>query len=280
MKYMELNNNEKIPIQSFGTYEIEPNKTKEVVIKALDVGYRSIDTAQVYYNEKEIGDAVKESEIGRDDIFLTTKNWVSNAGYDKTIKAVNKSIENLQTDYIDLFLIHEPFGDYYGSYRALEELQKEGKILSIGVSNFNPDRLIDLVMNNDVVPQVNQIETTPYFQQHKANEIMNELGIVHQAWGPFSEGIDNLFKNPILLKIADNHSKSTGQVILRWLIDRNIAFSCKSVHEERMKENIDIYDFELTQGEIDEIKEIDRNESPFVDLTDPETVKEFNEEKI
>jgi diketogulonate reductase-like aldo/keto reductase len=280
MKYIELNNHEKMPIQSFGTYEIEPDKTKEIVIRALDAGYRSIDTAQVYYNEKEIGDAVKESEIDREDIFLTSKNWVSNAGYDKTIKAVNKSIENLQTDYIDLFLIHEPFGDYYGSYRALEELQKEGKILSIGVSNFNPDRLIDLVMNNDVVPQVNQIETTPYFQQHKANEIMNELGVVHQAWGPFSEGIDNLFKNPILLEIANNHSKSTGQVILRWLIDRNIAFSCKSVHEERMKENMDIFDFKLTQGEIDEIKEIDRNKSPFVDLTDPETVKEFNEEII
>ena len=280
MEYIELNNHEKIPVQSFGTYEIEPNKTKDVVIKALEVGYRSIDTAQVYYNEKEIGDAVKESEVDREDIFLTSKNWVSNAGYDKTIKAVNKSIENLQTDYIDLFLIHEPFGDYYGSYHALEKLQKEGKVLSIGISNFNPDRLIDLVMNNDIVPQVNQIETTPYFQQHKANEIMNELGIVHQAWGPFSEGIDNLFKNPILLKIANNHSKSTGQVILRWLIDRNIAFACKSVHEERMKENIDIFDFELTQGEIEEIKEIDRNESPFVDLTDPETVKEFNEEII
>ena len=280
MKYIELNNNEKIPIQSFGTYEIEPNKTKEVVIKALDMGYCSIDTAQVYYNEKEVGNAVKESEINREDIFLTSKNWVSNAGYDKTIKAVNKSIENLQTDYIDLFLIHEPFGDYYGSYRALEKLQKEGKIISIGVSNFNPDRLIDLVMNNDIVPQVNQIETTPYFQQHEANEIMNELGIVHQAWGPFSEGFDNLFKNPILLKIAKNHSKSIGQVILRWLIDRNIAFACKSIREERMKENIDIFDFELTQEDIGEIKKIDRGKSPFVDLTDPETVREFNEEKI
>lgn len=280
MKYIELNNNEKIPIQSFGTYEIKPEKTKDVIIKALDVGYRSIDTAQVYYNEKEVGDAVKESEIAREDIFLTTKNWVSNAGYDKTMKAINKSMENLQTDYIDLFLIHEPFGDYYGSYRALEKMQKEGKILSIGVSNFNPDRLIDLVMNNDIVPQVNQIETSPIFQQHDAHELMNELGIVHQAWGPFSEGMDNLFNNPILLKIADKYSKSTGKVILRWLIDRNIAFACRSEKENRMKENIDIFDFKLTEEDINEIKKLDNGESPFIDLTDPETVKEFNEEKI
>ena len=280
MKYFKLNNGEKIPAISFGVYEIEPNETKEAVLKALDVGYRSIDNAQVYFNEKDVGQAIKESEISRDDVYLISKNWVSNAGSDKTIKAFNKTLEDLQTDYLDLFLIHQPFGDYYGSYRALQDLQKEGKILSIGVSNFNPDRLIDLVMNNDIVPQVNQVETSPFFQQHEAHEIMEKLGVRHQAWGPFSEGMDNLFKNPILTEIADKYSKSTGQVILRCLVDREIAFACRSVREERMKENIDIFDFKLSEEDIEKIKEIDTGESPFMDYTDPETVVDFNEEVI
>lgn len=280
MEYYKLNNGEKIPALSFGVYEINPKKTKKVVIEALDVGYRSIDTAQIYYNEKEVGDAVKESEVAREDIFLISKNWVSNAGYDKTIKAVNQSLENMQTDYLDLYLIHQPYGDYYGSYRALQDLQKEGKLLSIGLSNFNTARLIDLVMNNDVVPQVNQIETTPYFQQYEANEYMEKLGVLHQAWGPLSEGIDNLFENPILVEIAEKYSKSTPQIILRWLIDRNIAGICRSMKRERMLQNIDIFDFELTGSEIEKIKEIDRGKSPFINHDDPETVKEFNEETL
>ncbi len=171
---------------------------------------------------------------------------MSNAGYDKTIKAFNKSLENLQTDYLDLFLIHEPYGDYYGSYRALQDLQKEVKIISIGVSNFNPARLLDLVMNNDITPQVNQVETTPYFQQYEANEYMKKGDVLHQAWGPLSEGLNNLFKNPILVEIAEKYSKSTPQVILRWLIDRDIAGICSSVKEERMLQNINIFDFKLS----------------------------------
>ena len=269
-----------MPALNFGVYEIEIDKTKEVVLKALDVGYRSIDNAQVYYNEKEVGKAIKETDIPREEIFLTSKNWVSNAGYDKTIKAFNKTLEDLQTDYLDLFLIHQPFGDYYGSYRALQDLQKEGKIISIGLSNFYPDRLIDLVMNNDVLPQVNQVETTPYFQQYGSHEFMKKLGVLHQAWGPFSEGMDNLFENPILKEIADKYSKSTSQVILRWLIDRDISVACRSINENRMKENIDIFDFKLSKADIEKIKEIDRGESPFIDYTDPETVEEFNEEII
>lgn len=280
MKYLKLNNGEKMPALSFGVYEVDVKKTKDVVLDALDVGYRSIDNAQVYYNEKEVGDAIKESEIPREEIFLTTKNWVSNAGYDKTMKAFNKSLENLQTDYLDLFLIHEPFGDYYGSYRAMQELQKEGKVISIGVSNFNSARLTDLVMNSDVVPQVNQIETTPYFQQYEAHKHMKELDILHQAWGPLSEGLDNLFKNPILVEIAEKYSKSTPQIILRWIIDRDIGGICRSMKKERMIQNIDIFDFELTNKEIEKIKEIDRNKSPFIDFDDPETVKEFNEEIV
>lgn len=178
-------------------------------------------------------------------------------------------MEDLQTDYLDLFLIHQPYGDYYGSYRALQDLQKEGKVISIGLSNFYPDRLVDLVMNNDVLPQANQVETTPYFQQYEANEVMKKLGVSHQAWGPFSEGMDNLFENPILKEIADKYLKSTGQVILRWLIDRDISAACKSVREDRMRENIDIFDFKLSKEDIENIKEMDRGESPFIDHTDP-----------
>lgn len=280
MKYFKLNNGEKMPALNFGVYEIEPEETKDAVLKALEVGYRAIDNAQVYYNEKEVGQAIKETDVPREEIFLTSKNWVSNAGYDKTIKAFNKTLEDLQTDYLDLFLIHQPFGDYYGSYRALQDLQKEGKVLSIGLSNFYPDRLVDLVMNNEVLPQVNQVETSPYFQQYESNEVMKEYGILHEAWGPFSEGMDNLFENPILKEIADKYSKSTGQVILRWLVDRDIAAACRSVREERMKENIDIFDFELSKEDIEKIKELDRGESPFFDHTDLETVVDFNEEII
>ena len=280
MKFKKLNNNEKMPFMSFGVYEIEPENTKEAVLNALDSGYTSFDCAQVYYNEKEVGQAINESEIPREEIFLTSKNWVSNSGYDKTLKAVNKTLEDLQTDYLDLMLIHQPFGDYYGSYRALQDLQKEGTLLSIGVSNFNSARLIDLTMNSDIVPQVNQVETSPYFQQYEANKIMNKLGVVHQSWGPLSEGLDNLFENPILLEIAEKYDKSTVQIILRWLIDRDIPFSCRSVKTDRMEENIDIFDFNLNKKEIEKIKELDRGKSPFNDYDDPETAEEFNSEVI
>ena len=280
MEYFKLNNGEKMPVLSFGVFDIKPENTKEIVLKALNVGYRSIDNAQVYYNEKEVGQAIKESDISREDLFLTSKNWVSNAGYEKTIKGFNKTLEDLQTDYLDLFLIHQPYGDYYGSYRALHDLQKEGKILSIGLSNFYPDRLIDLIMNNDVVPQVNQVETSPYFQQWGAHEIMKKYDVLHQAWGPFSEGINDLFENPILKEIADKNSKSTHQVVLRWLYDRGIASACKSTHADRMKDNMDIFDFELTKDEIEKIKEINTGKSPFIDHNDPETVEEFNEEIV
>lgn len=280
MEFKKLNNGEKIPYISYGVYEIKPRKTKKAVINALNAGYTSIDNAQVYNNEKQVGEAIKEFGISREEVYLTSKNWVSNSGYEKTIKAVNKTLHDLQTDYLDLLLIHQPYGDYYGSYRALQDLQKEGTLRSIGVSNFDSARLVDLTMNFDIVPQVNQIETTPYFQQYESGEIMNKLGVTHQSWGPFSEGLDNLFKNPILLEIAEKYEKSTAQVILRWLIDREIPFSCRSVKTKRMEENIDVFDFKLNKKDIKKIRELDKGKSPFIDHNDPETAKEFNEEVI
>ncbi|WP_407430874.1 aldo/keto reductase [Methanobrevibacter sp.] len=280
MKFKKLNNNEKLPFVSYGVYEIDPKDTKNAVLNALERGYVAIDGAQVYYNEKEVGEAIKESEIPREEIYLTSKNWVSNSGYDKTIKAVNKTLEDLQTDYLDLLLIHQPFGDYYGTYRAFQDLQKDGKVLSIGLSNFDSARLVDLTMNFDIVPQVNQVETSPYFQQYEANEIMNKLCVAHQSWGPLSEGLDNLFKNSILLEIAEKYDKSTVQVIFRWLIDRDIPFSCRSVKTKRMEENIDVFDFELNKKDIEKIKELDFGESPFNDYDDPEIAEGFNSEII
>ena len=272
MEFKKLNNNEKLPFVSYGVYEIKPKKTKEAVLNALETGYRAIDGAQVYYNEKEVGEAIKESSIPREEIYLTSKNWVSNSGYDKTIKAVNRTLKDLQTDYLDLLLIHEPFGDYYGSYRALQDLQKEGTVLSIGVSNFNSTRLVDLTMNFDIVPQVNQVETTPYFQQYEANKVMGKLGVAHQSWGPLSEGLNNLFKNPILSEIAEKYDKSTVQIILRWLVE--------SLKTKRMEQNIDIFDFKLNKNDIKKIKELDLGKSPILDIEDPETAEEFNSEII
>ena len=280
MEFKKLNNNEKMPFISYGVYEISPRKTKKAVINALNAGYTSIDNAQIYYNEEKVGEAISESGIPREELFLTSKNWVSNSGYEKTMKAVNKTLDDLQTDYLDLLLIHQPFGDYYGSYRAFQDLQKEGKVLSIGVSNFDSVRLVDLCMNFDIVPQVNQVETTPYFQQYEANKIMNEWDVTHQSWGPLSEGLDNLFENPILLEIAEKYDKSAAQVILRWLIDRDIPLSCRSVKTERMEQNIDVFDFSLNENEIEKIKELDRGKSPFNDYNDPETAEEFISEVI
>ena len=280
MEFKKLNNNEKLPFISYGVYEIKPRKTKKAVLNALNAGYVAIDNAQIYCNEKEVGEAIKESGISREELFLTSKNWVSNSGYEKTMDAVNKTLNDLQTDYLDLLLIHQPFGDYYGTYRAFEDLLKEGTVRSIGLSNFDSVRLVDLTMNFDTVPQVNQVETTPYFQQYEANELMNKLGVAHQSWGPLSEGLNNLFKNPILSQIAEKYDKSTVQVILRWLIDRDIPFSCRSVKTERMEENIDIFDFSLNKNEIEEIKELDMGKSPFNDYNNPDTAEEFNSEVI
>ena len=259
MDFKKLNNNEKIPFISFGVFDINP---------------------QVYYNEKEVGQAISESEIPRDDLYLTTKVWVSNFGYDKTIKSVNKSLEDLQTDYLDLLLLHVPFGDYYGSYRALQDLQKEGKALSIGVSNFDPARLLDLDMHNDVTPQVNQVETSPFYQQYEPNEMMKKLGVAHQSWGPLGDGENNLFTNPILVDIAEKYGKTTAQVIFRCLIDRDIPFSCKSIKPHRMKENIDIFDFKLNKKEIEKIRQLDSGEDPYEEYFSPELVEDFCSEIV
>lgn len=262
-----------MPILGFGVYQVEPSETENVVFDALQTGYRSIDTAAAYMNEDAVGRAIKRSGIAREELFITTKLWIQDAGYESAKKAFDKSLQKLQFDYLDLYLIHQPFGDVYGAWRAMEELYKEGRIRAIGVSNFQPDRVMDFILHNEVVPAVNQIETHPFHQQIDAQKFLVDNGVQIESWGPFAEGKNNIFSNEILKSIAGKYGKSVAQVILRWMIQRDVVVIPKSVRKERMAENFNVFDFELTHEDMEAVKTLDTAESAFFDHRDPEMVK-------
>lgn len=274
MNYVELNNGVKIPILGYGVYQIaDQEECERCVLDAIQTGYRLIDTAQAYGNEAAVGKAIQKCGIPREALFITTKVWISNAGYEKAKKSIEESLEKLQLEYLDLVLIHQPFNDYYGTYRAMEDLYKEGKLKAIGVSNFYPDRLIDLIKFNEVVPAVNQVETHVFNQQVKAQEIMKKYGVHVQAWAPFAEGKNNLFSNETLKAVGDKYNKSTAQVALRYLIQREVSVLPKTVNKDRMIQNIDVFDFELSQEDMDLIATLDQAESLFFSHYDPQTVE-------
>lgn len=277
MEYVKLNNGVKMPILGFGVYQIPKEETKQAVLDAIKVGYRLIDTAQSYFNEKKVGDAIKECGVDRKELFITSKVWIDNYGYEKCKASVLESLKKLQTDYIDLMLLHQPFADYYGAYRALEELYEEGKIRAIGVSNFYPDRLADICLfGRKVVPAVNQIETNPLHQREYDQEVMNKYGVKIEAWAPFGEGRNNMFSNPTLVEIGKKYNKSAAQVILRWLIQRGVIVVCKSTHLDRIKQNFDVFDFTLSKGDMEKIKKLDTGDSLFFNHQDPKMVEWFD----
>ena len=273
MENIILQNNVEIPVLGFGVFQIPPQETEKAVLEAIEVGYRHIDTAQAYQNEKEVGNAIKNSGLDRKDFFITSKVWISNFGYEKTRTSVLRSLEALQTDYADLFLLHQPFGDIYGAWRALEELHNEGKIRAIGVSNFYPERLAEFVSFNNTIPAVNQVEINPFFQQNQAIDYMRQKGVQPQAWAPFAEGKNDIFTNPILSEIGKKYGKSVGQVILRWSIQRGVVALAKSVRKERMAENINIFDFELSADDMAKITTLDLGKSIIINHYDPAVVE-------
>lgn len=270
MEYVTLNNGLKMPKIGFGVYQIPDEKEAEKAVSdALEVGYRMIDTAASYFNEKAVGDAIKNSGIPRDELFITTKLWVQDYGYDNTLRAFETSMKKLGLDVLDLYLMHKPYGDYYGSWKALERLYKEGRIRAIGVTSFWNERLADLFNMNEIKPAVNQIETNVWFQQWSSGEFMSEHGIQHEAWGPFAGGNNDIFHVPLLQKIAKKHGKTPAQVMLRWLVQRNIVVIPKSVHKDRMEENLNIFDFSLDTEDMEQIKALDTGKSTIYDEMDP-----------
>ncbi|MCT2534809.1 aldo/keto reductase [Aquibacillus koreensis] len=276
MRYVELNNGVKMPILGYGVFQInDQEECERCVLDAISVGYRSIDTAQAYGNEEAVGRAIKKSGVPREELFITTKVWISNAGYETAKKSIEESLEKLQLDYVDLVLIHLPFNDYYGTYRAMEDLYEAGKLKAIGVSNFYPDRLMDLIQFNKVVPAVNQVETHPFYQQKKAQEIMNKYGVQMESWGPFAEGKNNIFSNETLKSVGEKYNKSNAQVALRYLIQRDIVVIPKTVNKERMIENMDVFNFELTNEDMELIASLDQEESSFYSLHDTSMVGFF-----
>lgn len=277
MEYVTFNNGVKMPILGFGVYQIPKEETKQCVLDAIKVGFRAIDTAQSYFNESEVGDAIMECGLPREELFITTKIWIDNYGYEKCRESVMESLKKLKTDYIDLVLLHQPFGDYYGAYRALEDLYHEGKIKAIGVSNFYPDRLVDMCLfGREVIPAVNQVETNPMNAQFKAQEVMKKYGVAIEAWAPFGEGKNGMFTNETLVNIGKKYGKSAAQVILRWLIQRGVIIACKSTHIERMKENFDVFDFELSDMDMENINALDSKDSLFFNHQDPAMVEWFD----
>lgn len=274
MKYKTLNNGVEIPVLGYGVFQItDLEECERCVSDAIEVGYRLFDTAQAYGNEEAVGRAIAKSDVPREEFFITTKVWISNAGYEKAKASIEESLDKLQLDYLDLLLIHQPFNDYYGTYRAMEEAYKEGKIKAIGVSNFYPDRLIDLAKFNEVVPAVNQVETHVFNQHHQAHEIMEKYEVQHQAWAPFAEGRKDFFENETLNQIGEKHGKTTAQVALRFLIQNDVIVIPKTTHRERMVENFNVFDFSLSDDELEQIAALDKKESAFFSHYDPETVE-------
>mgnify|MGYP004466349615 FL=1 len=273
MEYVTLNNGVKMPILGYGVYQVSPEECERCVLDAISVGYRSIDTAQAYTNEEGVGNAIQKCGVPRDELFITTKVWISNGGYDKAKQSIEESLKKLKTYYIDLLLIHQPFNDYYGTYRAMEEAYKNGKLRAIGVSNFYPDRLVDLCHFVEVPPMVNQVETHVFQQQKKAHEVMSKYKVQHESWGPFAEGRKDYFTNPVLTEIGQKYGKSVAQVGLRYLIQNDVVVIPKSTHIERMKQNIDIFDFSLSDEDMNRISALDTNESLFFSHYDAESVE-------
>lgn len=274
MKTVKLNNGVEMPLEGFGVFQVpDAVQCEQSVSDALAAGYRLIDTAAIYTNEKAVGAAIKKSGIMRKELFITTKLWIRDAGYEKAKAAFEISMEKLGLDYLDLYLIHQPFGDYYGSWRTMEELYKSGKIRAIGVSNFYPDRLVDLCLNAEVIPAVNQVECHPFFQQTQAMQTMKEYDVQIQSWGPFAEGMNNIFQNENLVEIGKKYGKTTAQVILRWNIQRGVIVIPKSVHKERIEENFNVWDFVLDSGDMETIAKLDKGHSEIINHFAPETVK-------
>lgn len=281
MQKVILNNGVEMPILGFGVFQVTDLKEcEDAVVNAIETGYRLIDTAASYMNESAVGNAIKKSGVARDQLFITTKLWVQDTGYEKTKIAIEKSLNKLQLDYLDLYLIHQPYGDVYGSWRAMEELYKTGKIRAIGVSNFQPDRVMDLITFNEIVPAVNQVETHPFNQQTDNQKFLIDNKVQIESWGPFAEGRNNLFQNELLLGIAAKYRKSIAQIVLRWLTQRGVVAIPKSVKKERMKENLDIFNFELSPGDMEVISTLDTKISSFFDHRDPEIIKWMGNRKL
>lgn len=275
MDYVTLSNGVKMPQLGYGVYQVTKDECERCVLDALSVGYRSIDTAQSYFNEEEVGNAIQKSGVPREEIFLTSKVWIEHYGYEECKKSVLESLKKLKTDYIDLMLLHQPFSDYYGAWRALEELYEEGKLRAIGISNFYPDRMVDIASFAKIPPMVNQIEIHPHNQQNEALEWNKKYGVQLEAWAPFGEGRGGMFSLPELKEIAEKYGKTTAQVILRWHLQRGTVVIPKSTHKERMEENLNVFDFELSDGDMAKIADLDRNESSFFSHRDPKMVEWF-----
>ncbi len=275
MQFVTLSNGVKMPIIGYGVYQVGKNECEQCVLDALSVGYRHIDTAQSYFNEEQVGNAVAKSGINRQEIFITTKVWIEHYGYEQTKQSVAESMRKLKTDYIDLVLLHQPFSDVYGAWHALEDLYRQGVVRAIGVSNFYPDRLVDICSFAEIKPMVNQVETHPHNQQIEAGKWMHKYGVQHEAWASFGEGRNGLFTEPTLVQIGSKYGKTAAQVMLRWAIQRNIVVLPKSVHKDRMEQNFNVFDFSLTDADMAQIATLDRNQSSFFPHTDPGMVEWF-----
>ena len=281
MEFVTLNNGVKMPLEGFGVFQVpDPAQCEQAVLDAIASGYRLIDTAAAYMNEKAVGEAIKKSGVPREELFITTKLWVQDASYEAAKKAIQTSLDNLGLSYLDLYLIHQPMGDYVGAYRAMEEAYKEGKLKAIGVCNFYPHRLADLCETVEVIPAVNQVELHPFFQQENALALMKEYGVVPEAWGPFAEGNHGIFTHPVLTAIGQKYSKSAAQVALRWNVQRGVVVIPKSVHKERIEQNMNIWDFQLSDEDMAEIAKLDIGHSEIVDHSDPAFVKMLHSLKV